>query len=66
MNNFLHKAVAAFIALTAAGFAHAQENPAKQVYMAANAHFDTQWRWNVRQSIGEFLPNTLYQNFALM
>lgn len=44
----------------------AQKNPEKQVYMAANAHFDTQWRWNVRQSIGEFLPNTLYQNFALM
>ena len=43
-----------------------QKNPEKQVYMAANAHFDTQWRWNVMQSIGEFLPNTLYQNFALM
>lgn len=23
------------------------------VYMISNAHFDTQWRWDVRQSIGE-------------
>ena len=36
------------------------------VYMISNAHFDTQWRWDVRQSIGEFLPNTLEQNFQLM
>ena len=35
------------------------------VYMVADAHFDTQWRWDVRQSIGEFIPNTLYQNFRL-
>ncbi|MBR2856344.1 MAG: alpha-mannosidase [Bacteroidales bacterium] len=35
------------------------------VYMVANAHFDTQWRWDAKQSIGEFIPNTLYQNFYL-
>ena len=75
MNRFLQQALAAIAALSMAGGISlaqetpeklAQETPEKQVYMAANAHFDTQWRWNVRQSIGEFLPNTLYQNFALM
>jgi alpha-mannosidase len=34
--------------------------------MAANAHMDTQWRWTVQQVIGEFLPNTMLQNFKLM
>lgn len=46
------------------------DNPDKEkypptVYMVANAHFDTQWRWDAKQSIEEFIPNTLYQNFYL-
>ena len=46
------------------------DNPDKEkfpptVFMVSNSHFDTQWRWDVRQSIGEFIPNTLYQNFYL-
>lgn len=36
------------------------------VYMVSNAHFDTQWKWTVQQSINEFLHNTLVQNFALI
>ncbi|MGN1211127.1 MAG: alpha-mannosidase [Candidatus Cryptobacteroides sp.] len=44
-------------------------NPAdtttSRVYLVGNAHFDSQWRWTVRQSISEFLPNTLCQNFKL-
>lgn len=36
------------------------------VYMVANAHHDTQWNWTVQQTIREFIPNTMYQNFALM
>lgn len=45
--------------------ADAQEKKG-EVYMAANAHLDTQWLWTVQRTIGEFLPNTLYQNFRLM
>lgn len=57
------------IALLSASALHA-DNPDKEkypptVYMVANAHFDTQWRWDAKQSIGEFIPNTLYQNFYL-
>ena len=57
------------VAIFSASAIHA-DNPDKEkypptVYMVSNAHFDTQWRWDVRQSIGEFIPNTLYQNFYL-
>jgi alpha-mannosidase len=55
--------IAAAALLTA--LAGAQEKKG-EVYMAANAHLDTQWLWTVQQSIGEYLPNTLYQNFALL
>ncbi len=36
------------------------------VYMVANAHLDTQWRWDIRQTINEFLLNTVLQNFRLI
>lgn len=45
-------------------FMHAQEKPT--VYMVSNAHWDTQWNWDIQRSINEFLPNTLLQNFKLM
>lgn len=35
------------------------------VYMVSNAHFDTQWCWDVQTSIGEYLRNTLTQNIWL-
>ena len=42
--------------------------PAKKyrAYLVSNAHFDTQWRWDVQRSIDEFLLNTLDQNFQLL
>ena len=42
------------------------QNPKGEVYMASNAHLDSQWLWTVQQVIGEYLPNTLYQNFKLL
>ena len=53
------------VVLLAAASADAQDKKG-EVYMAANAHLDTQWLWTVQQTIGEYLPNTLYQNFRLM
>ena len=53
------------VVLLAAASADAQDKKG-EVYMAANAHLDTQWLWTVQQTIGEYLPNTLYQNFHLM
>lgn len=43
---------------------HQDDKP--MVYMVANAHLDTQWRWDIRQTIGEFLPNTFLQNIDLI
>ncbi len=42
-----------------------QESLPPKVYLVGNAHFDSQWRWTVQQSIEEFLPNTMMQNFML-
>jgi alpha-mannosidase len=36
------------------------------VYMVSNAHFDSQWNWDVRLSIDAFLKNTLTQNLWLL
>lgn len=52
---------AAFSALTM----YSQEEKGT-IYLAANAHLDTQWQWTVQRVIGEFLPNTLYQNLRLL
>ncbi|MBP5689992.1 MAG: alpha-mannosidase [Bacteroidales bacterium] len=54
-----------FTVLFAAAAAGAQEKKG-EIYMASNAHLDTQWLWTVQQVIGEYLPNTLYQNFKLL
>src|SRR5438876_4335079 len=35
------------------------------LYLVGYAHLDTQWRWEYPQSIGEYLPKTMHDNFAL-
>src|SRR4051812_48507361 len=35
------------------------------LYVIGYAHLDTQWRWEYPQTIGEFLPRTMHDNFAL-
>jgi alpha-mannosidase len=35
------------------------------LYVVGYAHLDTQWRWEYPQTISEFLPNTMRDNFAL-
>lgn len=53
-----------FSVLTASA-AMTENSDKPKAYLVANAHFDTQWRWDIRRSIAEFLPNTIEQNFAL-
>jgi 2-oxoglutarate dehydrogenase complex dehydrogenase (E1) component-like enzyme len=36
-----------------------------KAYIVSNAHFDTQWNWDVQRSISEFIPKTMNQNFML-
>ena len=42
------------------------QQPTGTVYMVSNAHFDSQWNWDVRLSIDAFLKNTLTQNLWLL
>jgi len=35
------------------------------LYVVGYAHLDTEWRWEYPQTISEFLPKTLHNNFAL-
>jgi hypothetical protein len=40
-------------------------NDKPTLYVIPYAHLDTQWRWEYPQTIGEFLPKTMRDNFAL-
>lgn len=44
--------------------ASAQEKP--KAYLVSNAHFDSQWNWDVQRSISEYIPKTLDQNLFLL
>lgn len=35
------------------------------LYLVGNAHLDSQWKWTAKQSVSEYLPHTLNQNFFL-
>ncbi|MFI5182550.1 MAG: glycoside hydrolase family 38 C-terminal domain-containing protein [Thermoanaerobaculia bacterium] len=39
--------------------------PERTLYVIGTAHLDTQWRWTVQDTIDDFLPATLRDNFAL-
>lgn len=54
------------ILLAFGGSARAQEQSPNKVYMVSNAHFDSQWNWDVQQSISEYIPKTLNQNLFLL
>ncbi|KAA6327524.1 Mannosylglycerate hydrolase [termite gut metagenome] len=48
--------------------AQTQQSNDKQlkVYMVSNAHFDSQWNWDVQKSISDYIPKTLNQNLFLL
>ncbi|MBK9376433.1 MAG: chitobiase/beta-hexosaminidase C-terminal domain-containing protein [Holophagales bacterium] len=62
---FLVTAGGAWRASGAAGAAGAEVPPAPELHVVATAHLDTQWRWTVRDTIDDFLPETMRGNFAL-
>ena len=45
----------------------AQEGNDKEykTYLISTAHFDTQWNWDVKESIEDYLHRTMVQNFWL-
>lgn len=36
------------------------------LFLISNTHLDTQWNWDVKTTINEYIKNTLTQNMALM
>lgn len=44
--------------------AHAQDKP--KAYIVSNAHFDTQWNWDIQRSISEYVPKTMRTNLLLL
>jgi alpha-mannosidase len=58
---------AALTVTTLVPFAQAEveADSAGTVYVVGTAHLDTQWRWTIQETINEYLPATMRENFAL-
>ena len=41
-------------------------NPIPRVYLVSNAHLDSQWNWDVQQTISVFVPKTINRNLMLI
>ena len=63
-------ALALLVAVLAPAAGRAQETEAppldRRLYMVATAHLDTQWRWTIRDTIDQYIPDTMRENFALI
>lgn len=44
----------------------AQAQTQDKAYIVSNAHFDTQWNWDIQRSISEFIPKTMRNNIMLL
>ena len=44
----------------------AQEKAEYRAYLVSNAHFDSQWNWDVQRSISEYIPKTMDRNLFLL
>ena len=59
----IQKFIAALVFCCAA-FCHAEED--KTFFLISNTHLDTQWNWDVKTTISQYVKNTLFDNMALM
>lgn len=58
---------AVLLALTFAGsIAAFSQADKKTLFLFSNTHLDTQWNWDVKTTVNEYIKNTLTQNMALM
>ena len=62
------KKITAFLVVCLAFSGHSMfsQNKECKAYIVSDAHFDTQWNWDVQTSINEFIPKTLNQNLFLL
>lgn len=54
------------LAVTAIAQSTSGSAPKKKLGVVATAHLDTQWRWTIKNTIEEYIPNTLHDNFKLL
>ena len=43
-----------------------QAQDEKTFFLISNTHLDTQWNWDVKTTISQYVKNTLVDNMALM
>ena len=43
-----------------------QAEDEKTFFLISNTHLDTQWNWDVKTTISQYVKNTLVDNMALM
>ncbi len=53
------------LAATAWAQSNSADQPQKKLGVVGTAHLDTQWRWTIKNTIDEYIPNTLHDNFKL-
>jgi alpha-mannosidase len=53
-----------FLSFALCGLSIFAQKPYK-AYLVSNAHFDTQWNWDVQASISEYVRHTMDRNFLL-
>ena len=62
--NIKLKKLAAVLLLCSASLCPAQDE--KTFFLISNTHLDTQWNWDVKTTISEYVKNTLFDNMTLM
>lgn len=58
------KIAASFLILCCISLCRAEDE--KTFFLISNTHLDTQWNWDVKTTISEYVKNTLFDNMALM
>ena len=62
MKYYKYLLVSIFLIVSSVAFAQTEQ----KAYMVSNAHFDSQWNWDVKRSIEEFIPKTMERNLFLL
>ena len=60
----IRKITASFLLLCSVILCQAEDE--KTFFLISNTHLDTQWNWDVKTTISEYVKNTLVDNMALM
>lgn len=60
-----HITILSFLAIVLSVTAQYNLRDHKICYVVGYSHLDTQWQWTLKETIEDFIPNTLNGNFAL-